>query len=450
MNKYQVLGFISSVLIVLGLICALFPEEGIAIAKTEINFPTLAELFEAQADTVENPADVIARREKAAHAEKIEEFENYFETDPARFYFPRGDIHFFDAFFEALDGADTAAVNIVHYGDSQIEEDRISREIRRELQSRFGGGGPGLIPACTYHSLTVSERSTREGTRYFAYGAKELRAGIRQYGPMASFTRVDSVLRYNIYIDPRDKSSAGCSGVQVLTGNRTSAVTLSCKGVRRTLPVGKSLVISDWERADSTKQVIVNMSGSADVYGIRLYKHKGVNLDNIAMRGCSGTVFTSLDSTQLKQYFSETNTRLIILQYGGNSVPYAKTESAIQDYKDNLSRQIRLIRRLAPQALVIFIGPSDMSTTIKGKRCTYPHLPAVVEALKAAAVENGAAFWDMYSAMGGYNSMVKWVSSKPALAGSDHVHFTPKGAAYMGKMFSSSLMMYYDYYQLLK
>ena len=37
-------------------------------------------------------------------------------------------------------------IRILHYGDSQIEGDRITRNLRNRFQKRFGGSGPGLLP----------------------------------------------------------------------------------------------------------------------------------------------------------------------------------------------------------------------------------------------------------------------------------------------------------------
>ena len=48
-------------------------------------------------------------------------------------------------------------VNICHYGDSQIEGDRMTSFIRQRLQTQFGGAGPGLIPAINVYS-TISFR----------------------------------------------------------------------------------------------------------------------------------------------------------------------------------------------------------------------------------------------------------------------------------------------------
>jgi len=69
--------------------------------------------------------------------------------------------------------------------------------------------------------------------------------------------------------------------------------------------------------------------------------------------------------------------------------------------------------------------------------------------MKETALENGAAFWDMFSVMGGENSMIEWVQNQPAWATSDYIHFTEKGAARIGELFYESFMIYYNFYRFL-
>ena len=58
-------------------------------------------------------------------------------------------------------------------------------------------------------------------------------------------------------------------------------------------------------------------------------------------------------------------------------------------------------------------------------------VPYLDQQLKKMAAEEQIAYWSMYNAMGGYNSMVKW--REQGLAGSDYVHFTRAGANNIGK-----------------
>ena len=89
-----------------------------------------------------------------------------------------------------------------------------------------------------------------------------------------------------------------------------------------------------------------------------------------------------------------------------------------------------------------------MSTRKGGSLRTYPCLPGLITALKEAAHENGAAYWDLYAAMGGENSMIQWVKS--GWAGPDYVHFTPKGAEIMGDIMAKSFEEAYHFYQMRK
>ena len=60
---------------------------------------------------------------------------------------------------------------------------------------------------------------------------------------------------------------------------------------------------------------------SPDIYGISLDCKKGVAVDNIALRGSSGTEFTQMDKEYLKQQLKGLNVGLIIFQFGLNVVP---------------------------------------------------------------------------------------------------------------------------------
>ena len=107
---------------------------------------------------------------------------------------------------------------------------------------------------------------------------------------------------------------------------------------------------------------------------------------------------------------------------------------------------IGMFRQMAPEARIIFIGPSDMATVDStGVVSSYNVLPEVVQTLKEAANQSGAAFWNMYEAMGGKGSMAKWVRS--GLAGSDYVHFSPGGAKKMAHMLYETLQFYYKFYR---
>ena len=192
---------------------------------------------------------------------------------------------------------------------------------------------------------------------------------------------------------------------------------------------------------DSCERCEIHLQGKGKVYGVSLETSTGVIVDNVPMRGCSGNIFTKIDSMQLSDFYRETNTRLIILQFGGNMIPQTENPSTISGYvRSTLRQQVRYLRACAPEASILFVGPSDMSTNIDGQMTTYPLVPYMDKLLKKMAAEEQIAYWSMYDAMGGKDSMVRWVEI--GLAGSDYVHFTRAGANKVGKILYEWLMRY--------
>ena len=456
MTSGKILAFLLGVYALLAGVCMVVPEGGIQAGPVTLDFPSLADVRDIfvpgdKAPAGPSPEELIAMRKEEALQAEGEHFREWLRDNPARIHFPGDDPSSFDALWRSLDAARNKPVRILHYGDSQIEEDRITSTVRAGLQERFGGGGPGILPfGRPYYTQGFSQTCTSELWRANAFGEGGKRKGGR-YGIMGQLSRIDTTVFTGIYAVKGNKTpSRYFRRMTVLAGNISGSLNVKCGSKSYIMePSGNEsgverLVIS---LPDSSSSVKFSCWGGADVYGISLDDTLGVGVDNIPMRGCSGTVFTGMSDKQIQEYARATNVRLIMLQFGGNSMPYRKTPKAISEYKSSIEKQIRHLKRLVPEAEILFIGPSDMSTNVRGRMQTYPHLPMMVDSLKAAALDNGAAFWDMYSAMGGENSMVEWVKARPQLAGSDHVHFTPKGAEAIGDMLLESLLLCYDYYR---
>jgi lysophospholipase L1-like esterase len=192
------------------------------------------------------------------------------------------------------------------------------------------------------------------------------------------------------------------------------------------------------------------MSGNAEIYGIALDGEAGIAMDNIPMRGSSGEVFTGINSGILNQSYSKLDVGMIIMQFGGNAMPGIGSAARAEKYGEAIAAQIRYLQKLHPDAVILFIGPSDMSRNVGGSMQTWPFLVEVRDALKKAALENGAAFWDMFESMGGKNSMPLWVDARPQLAAPDYIHFTPRGAKKVAEFLFTALQNDYQLFVMRK
>ena len=302
---------------------------------------------------------------------------------------------FLRAFYASLADAGTKKIRVVHYGDSQIEEDRMTQQIREALQAAYGGSGVGLVPlAQTIPSLTVRQELFLSG-RFVS----------PQNGPK----------RYLVYGPKRDQRTDGLYG-----------------------PMGQMAYMSDSlvKGSETVKAICQPLQPNMHYDRFRLLT--GIIVDNIPMRGCMGIVFTKMDSTQLSTFYSEENVRLIIMQFGGNAIPSNKNPGTIQAIVKGLRQQVQYLRRCAPEASILFIGPSDMLTQIDGEWTTYPMVPYMDKLLRKMALEENIAYFSLYRWMGGSGSMMKW--QEVGLAGSDGVHFTRAGARKAGKAVAEWMM----------
>jgi lysophospholipase L1-like esterase len=147
-----------------------------------------------------------------------------------------------------------------------------------------------------------------------------------------------------------------------------------------------------------------------------------------------------MDRNHFTRSLREQHVGLVILQFGGNSVPYFRSYDAVQRYGDSFRRQIQLFKAALPDADILVIGPSDMATKEGVDWVSYPYVDDVRDVLKEAAFEEGAGFFDVMTFMGGEGSMAEWVEASPALAGPDHIHFTPNGAKKVASALAEALI----------
>ena len=494
MTPKKALITIISLFLVLGFMAIVFPTDGINISETlSLRFPSLADVFpvaDSSANKKHDPEDEIrammeATRQKqfAAFADSLRFYEDFFDSGKTRFDLPNNDPTWFDRFFLHLQLAaiDSSVVHIVHYGDSQLEEDRISSTIREDLQEEFGGAGPGMLPPV----LKIQPQTTVHWyrgalERYILFGPKDEEATHSRYGPLAQFANLNgtAVIGIKRRLDRKDRTkvyphAGGYATIKILAGKRgrlkvkmdydrtfttvvglnpdsTEKIKTTVKMVEADPPVVDSsytkLNVYTWKLPDTTSSVKITLTGNTEIYAVSADGAYGVAVDNVAMRGSSGTIFHRIDSELLAESYKAMNAKLIMMEYGGNMVPSVST-SNIDWIKKLVTRQILAIQKANPDADIIFIGPADMERQSDGRWKTYPALRMTINALREVALENGVAFWDMHRVMGGNGTMSQWVKREPPLGFTDHIHFTRRGATHMGDLFCSSLRMYYDFFK---
>ena len=445
-------------------------EEGLFINDWGLKYPSTATFFieksldANQLKSLDSIVDNINTTigDGAEDAQKIPDFTKIDTSKIQRLSYPKDAETFINQLKANLQ---SPQCRIIHYGDSQIEGDRMSAYIRNRLQGHYGGSCPGFIPIVqVYQQISANVTPSANWMRYAAFDPTQTRFSHKKYGAYTSLSRFtpaynieeDSLLletlevtKATIDIGVSQRSYAllkNFTNIGLHYGNVQSPTSI--KVYNDGVLIKSDSLIQDGNyykfginlsSSPSNLQIELDAKISPDFYGLTLDGGKGISLDNVAMRGASGTIFASMNSENFSQMYQQLQPKVLIFQYGGNSVPYLKDSTEVRSYAGYLKNHINWVRRKTTDASVIFIGPSDMTTTENGQLVTYQILPYLNKVLKQTCYENDIAYWSMFDAMGGKNSMKHWVDQK--LAASDYTHFSPSGTKVVSELFFLALYM---------
>lgn len=512
-NIWQVVVGLLLVNIFLGLWVLLSPEGKLEIAGIQIKSTPANSIFtppkvtKVSLDTVLasiNPLDTAIEFIDSVTLKEQEEELLKSEFASTLEYPIEGSFEVMKQFFGALLETERSGkpMRIMHYGDSQLEGDRITDYLRNRLQLRFGGSGPGiLLPLEPTAHLRPGVRLTQspDWKKMAIYGNLE-KAPAGTYGPgAASFypsgkyrerIGTDTLIRKNYelldsfqkdtdavwqYIYDSSRFEWDTTFNPLYVNRETSSSWLKVQFLSNGYPKTKkykrayllyshpnefefSIQSADKENLNrqkaagakagmlrlninsSDKRILLKFDGQESplIMGMSFESDSGISIDNFPMRGSSALGFESVQVQVLGSFLQQLNTRLIILQYGINVVP--NPQKSYKYYERMLSAQLAALKKAAPFASILVIGPSDMSRRGINGYESYPNIPLIRDAMRNAAFANNCAFWDLYEAMGGQNSMLSWVESEPPLGNKDFTHFSTAGARYVGEMLYKVLL----------
>ncbi len=466
------------------LVSLFFPKEGIRVNDDiTLQFLTLDEIFDGDSIQYADISSILDNSQAINDSAYLSMLETATFKDTIRanadslkmliypIEYPGGDNTLLYPFFRKMSSLKQThdKLRIMHYGDSQIEGDRMTSFIRFKLQEQFGGSGIGMQSTVQLYGYQLSLKHTASDNwqRYTAFGKVDSTLAHNSYGALGCFTRFSPYPEPLNTEEPTTKEawitleqsmrayriSRNFQTCRLYYGNTTQPVYFEVWSDGELhdadfLEVSDGLQEKTWKFDETPKKLNLQFKSacSPDFYGIALDQEWGLSVDNVPLRGSSGLVFSKMDAALLKQMYEDMNVKLLLLQFGGNVVPYISEKS---DYYEKwFYRELQTIKSLVPDMSIIVIGVADMSQKQKDDFHTYSSLESVRDALRNAAFKADCAFWDMYSAMGGENSMPSWVFANPSLASADFIHFNERGARVLAEMFYNAFM--YDYNTYIK
>ena len=361
-----------------------------------------------------------------------------------------------DGFFRSLDAVTATAgqSRITVFGNSLIVSDRIVDIWRARLQDRFGDGGRGFLLA-------------------------------NRMAPYGSFARTGDNARgfvaHNVVWGERGPYPFGIAGA-LHVSKRPAQTNWALRGARhaRVFWLDHPRATPFALRVDDEDAVLVRPSGTgggrvtnlalasgartlnlqttgqgAVIYGVSLERvTPGVILDTLAVIGADGTRFLRTDPKLFAQQLRALAPDLVCVLLGGNEIKRIAWGGATRSrVKRDFRRFVRRLRHVSPDASCLVVGPLEnvmggQPTRKKNRRPvsapfqTRPETYYVNALMRAAAVDEGCAFFDLFAAMGGPGALRKLAAAD--MLNADRIHPRGRGLDLVGELIHDAVLDAYE------
>ena len=327
-------------------------------------------------------------------------------------------------------------VRIAFLGDSFIEADIFTQNIRMLLQDLFGGCGVGYMAMhCDFPGFRRSINQIDKG-----WETNSVISSTPQYDLISlplqqqcangeAYTKFKGVNKLR-YIERWETSTLGF----VAQDSATIKVKTDSTSYNYEVSGSKMAQFITIDEPTSSLEVRCDNSQIA-MWGTWLDGQSGIAVDNISMRGYSGTTIESLSKERLQELQKAIPYDLIVLQYGLNRMTPSITDYT--PYTHQLVNAIAHLRQAFPNTDILIMGIGDRCQNENGEIETMPAIYGMRKAQRNAAIEAECLFWDCCEAMKQIGGMPTFVENN--WASKDYTHINHQGGAHLAEEFVKAI-----------
>lgn len=325
---------------------------------------------------------------------------------------------------QALSSGSMARIAVV--GDSYIEGDIFTQDLRHLLQSTYGGEGVGYVSMHSdFPGFRRSVRQDDSGWKTFTINKK----AERRYLNLAEQ-----------YAVPGGSATSTYHGTTAYTTTRQWSRSRFLFIAPQDASISVKTGSDEWQERNITASdsvQCIEMSGTTDGFALRttstslvalgvwLDGDSGVSIDCISSRGFSGITLTRINPDLCRQMAATIDYKLIILEFGINVMSAEQKNYNV--YSNRMVDVINHVRRCYPHADILLMGVGDRGEKRDGVVQSMSTAPALIAAQRNAARRAQCLFWDTREAMGGEGAVVEWTEA--GHINKDYIHMTHKGGA---------------------
>ncbi len=380
------------------------------------------------------------------------------ERPPARGAFlvvPDGALdHWFVSLAAAEAGQPGYVARALHWGDSTIAGDGITKTIRERLQGRFGDGGPGFLSVqvdprwALRPSISRSAKGDWETLTIVFGGADTARYGLA--GTVSTATEESTSYLANKKIDgvraPNHHFEVWYQ--RQPEGGSFSAKPRGAPGKGRSTAsehVSDAVVELDVPQGAESLWIATKGDGPVSLYGAVLETAgPGVTWETFGVAGAGQGSMMRQGRRHMAGQVAQRDPDLLVYMTGGNELSYPSLDGEGTKYKESYARVLERIRAGAPDASCLLITPLDQARRERGEVVSKANLEKMVRLQREVAEEQGCAFWDAWRAMGGEGAFARWLAQDPPLAWTDLMHLSDEGLEIVGHSFADAMELSYE------
>ncbi len=327
-------------------------------------------------------------------------------------------------------------IRIAWFGDSQIEGDLITQDVRELLQNYFGQQkGVGYVP------ISCISADFRNTAKIITKGEIIDNNFKKQGGNSNLFLSGYSFLSPDLTVFFKDNVAKPQNQITqkwLLYGKGDSIL------INRNDVVKKYSADKDFNRilidSSTSNKINFEISGNnTPLYGISSEPETGIILDNFSFRGITGVELKKLNNTMLSEMNESGYYDLIIMQYGVNLM--FKPNDTNYDYYYRAMRPVlKKLKSNLSKSEFLILGTSDRAFNYDGEWKTAVGIDSLIAIQAKLSYNNNIAFYNLYKSMGGYGTTVKWADSTLQLANKDYIHFNHRGARRVATMIFNAIL----------
>lgn len=335
-------------------------------------------------------------------------------------------------------------VRVAFVGDSYIEGDIFTQDVRSQLQDSYGGSGVGYVNM--YSEFPGFRRSVRQSgsgwnvhvagrkgfKRRYAWLSEQYSVAKAGEVATASYSGVKKVAHASAWSRSTVAFWAPSGGTVRLrsNGGPWETHTVDASESIRTLSVDSATVRSF--------EVSVPSGSDITALGVWLDSYCGIAVDCMSSRGFSGVTLRDI-SPEVCRGLTDAGLGydFIVLEFGINAMSAGQTDYT--SYGKLMTKVVEHIRMCYPQAVVMLMGIGDRGQKRGADVRSMSSAAYMVDAQRQVARSTGILFWDTREAMGGDGAIVLWAGASPPRANKDYIHLNHHGGAVLASEFVKSL-----------